>query len=273
MYENFIYNFEHYKTIARGDNEKKLPDEIRESILGENSDSLKTQVKREINIQKPIINLIDAAQSKTCNLATIAEYWFKLEDEMPLNCPSTVKQHVATRKEQALCPVTLLAYFFDPKKDVTILTISHKWAIERCFNQRVREFSARKSFTEYKEKRANFVDFDIKDMDAKTFWQSIRFEYPELSKVAIQALSIPASSAEIERVFSKWREVHTPLRNRLGAEKSEKLLSAYYHLSQLRLKKANKNNIPPDNETPEELEECDQSIDEELNVDFVADIL
>ena len=39
-----------------------------------------------------------------------------------------------------------------------------------------------------------------------------------------QLSSLPASSASVERVFSTFGYVHTKLRNRLGNEKTEKLV-------------------------------------------------
>ena len=53
---------------------------------------------------------------------------------------------------------------------------------------------------------------------------------PILSKLAKKLLLIPASSAQIERLFSSWAHVHSPDRNRLTFERSEKLVHIYYAL-------------------------------------------
>jgi len=52
--------------------------------------------------------------------------------------------------------------------------------------------------------------------------------HPSLSSLAQKLLKIPASSAQIERLFSNWFFVHSDLRNRLTVERSEKLVDIYY---------------------------------------------
>lgn len=212
------------------DKERKLEPKIRANLVSEKIDDIRDQIQKQILIQQPIINLIDASQSKTCNLADIAERWLKLEDEMPLNLPAKEKKSVRDRTEYALCDVTLAAFMFDPKKDKTLLSDWQKNRIERFVNKHLKDIVSVKAFGEYKVKGIKFADLAVEDIDARTFWLSIKFQYPLLSELALDLLNIPASSAEVERVFSKWREVHTSLRNRLGPEKSEKLLSAYYYL-------------------------------------------
>lgn len=165
MYINFIAKFEYYQAIVLKDKEKKIASDMKIQILVE-GEKLSANVKKEIRIQQPMINLINVAQNKTCNLATIAEYWFKLEDQMPLNCSAQVMELIAKRQNQALCQVTLTAYFFDPTKDKSIK--SHKVAIERCVNKKIKDIETLKAFAEYKEKRQHFVDIAVKLRTSKT---------------------------------------------------------------------------------------------------------
>ena len=62
------------------------------------------------------------------------------------------------------------------------------------------------------------------------FWKTAEFYAPTISKIAINLLKIPASSAEIERTFSKWSLIHTPLRNRLSFDRSKKIMYVYMSL-------------------------------------------
>lgn len=55
-------------------------------------------------------------------------------------------------------------------------------------------------------------------------------EHPKLSNLAVKLLQIPASSAQLERVFSQWALIHTPIRNPLTFERSKKLMYVYYSL-------------------------------------------
>lgn len=52
-----------------------------------------------------------------------------------------------------------------------------------------------------------------------------------MADFALKLISIPASSAEVERVFSNWKFVHSTLRNKLEFKKSKKLVEIYYNLN------------------------------------------
>ncbi len=56
------------------------------------------------------------------------------------------------------------------------------------------------------------------------FWADNKKKFPHLSNLAIRVLSIPASSAPIERVFSRGGIIMRPHRARLGAETLSKLI-------------------------------------------------
>lgn len=273
MYENFVYNYSYYQDIALKASEDDISSELKQDILV-NGEKLKKEATLEIKIQQPIVNLINAAQNNTINLADIADSWFKLEDQMPLSCSSNVLCHIKQRKKYALCPVTLTAYFLDPRKDKSVLSITHKVAIERCVNKQLKDITSLRAFGEYKEKGEHFADLGVKGLDAKTFWKSISFEYPELSKLALRALSIPASSAEIERTFSQWKLVHTAIRNKIGPEKSEKLLAAFHflHGDKPDKKQGSQGNIEQSMNTSEEFIE-DVGLDFAINREFVSSIL
>lgn len=51
-----------------------------------------------------------------------------------------------------------------------------------------------------------------------------------LCEFAVKLLTMPASSASVERIFSNFGLVQTKLRNRLGLEKATKLVTCYRHL-------------------------------------------
>jgi len=53
----------------------------------------------------------------------------------------------------------------------------------------------------------------------------------DVCKFLISLHSCPASSASIERIFSTYGLVWSDLRNRLGAEKAQKLVNVYRSLS------------------------------------------
>ena len=55
-----------------------------------------------------------------------------------------------------------------------------------------------------------------------TYWLSLRRDYPNLSRLALDVLSIPASSCDCERMFSELGDLLGPRRRRI----SSKLLAA-----------------------------------------------
>lgn len=67
----------------------------------------------------------------------------------------------------------------------------------------------------------------------QTYWFMVSKMHPFLGGLAEKLMKIPASSAQIERVFSNWSFIHSDLRNRLTAERSQKLISIYYSLKMM----------------------------------------
>lgn len=62
------------------------------------------------------------------------------------------------------------------------------------------------------------------------FWTWNRIDLPNLGEVACKLMLVPASTALIESLFSHWAYIHTDARNRLGNEKSSRLLDIYHSL-------------------------------------------
>jgi hypothetical protein len=61
------------------------------------------------------------------------------------------------------------------------------------------------------------------DGNAVLYWIAIRPKYPQLSKFAIDILTIPASSCECERLFSELGDLLEPKRRAINSE----LLAAF----------------------------------------------
>jgi hypothetical protein len=56
------------------------------------------------------------------------------------------------------------------------------------------------------------------DGNAVQYWITMRPKYPQLSKFAIDILTIPASSCECERLFSELGDLLEPKRRAIGSE-------------------------------------------------------
>jgi hypothetical protein len=60
--------------------------------------------------------------------------------------------------------------------------------------------------------------------DVLTWWHERRNSYPRLSRMAIDYLSIPATSVDVERVFSKGRILLSHLCSRLSVQSTWALM-------------------------------------------------
>jgi hypothetical protein len=50
------------------------------------------------------------------------------------------------------------------------------------------------------------------------YWQDLQPRYPNLSRLAIDILTIPASSCECERMFSELGDLLAPRRRKIGSQ-------------------------------------------------------
>lgn len=106
------------------------------------------------------------------------------------------------------------------------------------------------------------------------FWQNY-LQFPEtklLAQVGCRLLSIPASSAGVERSFSTQGYIHNKARNRLGEVKMEKLMRVKWTLSnQAKAFKPTKSTTKKENDTHFDLcppdENNDADIDELIELD------
>jgi hypothetical protein len=76
------------------------------------------------------------------------------------------------------------------------------------------------------------------DVDPRTWWQeqTQQTSYPALTKLALNILSIPAMSADPERLFSSAKHLITDLRNKLGIDIVEafECLKSWYKLQRFK---------------------------------------
>jgi len=76
-----------------------------------------------------------------------------------------------------------------------------------------------------KKKKLFAILFEKDTLTVNSFWSFAKQKYPELADFSNKLLSIPASTAKLERVFSNWSYIHNNLSNRLSPELSKKLLA------------------------------------------------
>jgi len=67
------------------------------------------------------------------------------------------------------------------------------------------------------------------NIDVWAFWLWKKDDYPNLYKVALSALSVPITSAEVERSFSAYNKIVSDLRTRMGNDTARVQAMLYYN--------------------------------------------
>ena len=201
---------------------KKIKPSVKSLIF---NDQFLEDVKRNIAIFDPVCILINTAQKSTSSLADIIHLWRKLE------VPEEFQSFLEKRKKMAFNIYALCAYYIHPKYHDFAKNNFEEHETREVHTFFIENLQAEDllSLTLFKEKRGVFRKLFEKNCgDGFVFWKFAKVYYSALASLALKLLQIPSSSAQIERVFSNWSFVHSPLRNRLSFEKSKKLLHVYY---------------------------------------------
>ena len=79
--------------------------------------------------------------------------------------------------------------------------------------------------TELRGELDRFLNSDCEHApDALAWWHDQRETYPRLSRMAVDYLSIPATSVDVEHVFSKGRVLLSHVRSRLSVQSTRALM-------------------------------------------------
>lgn len=218
-------NIEIYRDISNSDG--SIAEEIKQIL---NDDYFVIEVLAEIELQDPICKLINVCQAKKTSIADGAELWIDLI--IPTHLSNSQQKIYCKRKEMALSDVAVAAFYLDPFKD------KHK--LSRTQKKDARQFILSKLGTRFQdellayESENNLLLMNKID-NRKDFWTFSEIQMPNLSRIATKLHRIPASTAQLERVFSMWQHIHSQLRNRLTFARSKKLMHIYYFLNQTEL--------------------------------------
>lgn len=218
-------NLDIYRKIAGNNNSTKIDSKVYKLI---NDENFVKQVKSEAESQDPICEMINVFQKKDINVGDGADLWLDLK--APNYISSSQKQKYKKRKEMALTEVALAAFYVDPFKDKQKMTSKQK-SEARIFLASKLYGNFKNELLDYESEKPHILKLKEKVRSAKDFWTMAEHALPNLSKIAMKLLKIPASTAQLERIFSMWTHIHTKLRNRLTFENSKKLLTCYHYLT------------------------------------------
>lgn len=190
--------------------------------------------KTKINVRRmdPICELINNCQKSNVSVADAAEMWMKLCMTVKnLNdFTSSMKESVEKRAKMATNVYGLTANYLHPKYRGKMLSSTQTDLVED-FLLVVLDDDGLISLHEFQNNENIFKCLAEKNVNRPdAFWGLTDKKHPGLSRIADRLLKIPASSAQLERVFSNWSWIHSNVRNRLSQEKSKKLINTYYSL-------------------------------------------
>lgn len=206
--------------------------DIQESIYNKVQNiQMKRCAEHYLSLLKPIAVALDVVQRDTCSISEAVNVWKNLEEDIQNAGHSNVADKVKNRMKQACTPAHLLSNILDPRFRGNKLSLSDiDAAMEFAGDIGPQVLS---DVLNYRGETGPFKQYmfqeDVLKMVTPLAWwkcQSDRIS-KDMLKAALQVLGAKASSADVERVFSTFGLVQSQLRNRLGTEKSGKLVYMY----------------------------------------------
>jgi hAT family C-terminal dimerisation region len=177
-----------------------------------------------IKTSDPVCQLVNQCQRKDCSIADSTELWLKL------TVPRNFQNKLDARKKMVLNKYALAANFLHPTYNGKLQTDEQKEIVDEFFldelpNDGLDDLAA------FKQKAELFRTlFERNLTNPFTFWAMAANKFPFLAELARKLLKIPASSAQLERLFSTFSFVHSKRRNRLTGDRSKKLVFLYHTL-------------------------------------------
>jgi len=178
---------------------------------------------------RPVAAAIDQTQSDKCGLADACSI-FKDLMANPVLAPH--REKVKKRYQQAILPCHLVTYMLHPKYMAEGMSLEEveqakDWLINRneAFLAPAIAFQA-----EAAPYPPTFFRASARTMNTLTWWKAVGSSAdlpPGFYNLMITLHSACASSAAIERVFSSFGLIQSKLRNKLGAQKAQKLVFCY----------------------------------------------
>lgn len=162
------------------------------------------------------------------------------------NEEKNIKKALKIRKEFCISNIHNAAHVLDPKHfGKCLISEKHNDAVEFIYqltkkldNLDVEARQVIADLSRFKNKNGTFPKeylwAAIDNTDGLNWWNTFCSE-TELSKIAIKVLSLPATSAAVERTFCSYKDVHSLKRNRLTNERASKLVFIKHNLQVMRI--------------------------------------
>lgn len=187
---------------------------------------------------KPIANALDKTQSDKCFLSDCVLVWKKLLQQYDETDVLNLAEHqmVMKRYQQVMTPAHFLAYLLNPKMPQDQLSQEEKDLALEFVNIHYRNLKNTNLLQIIIKLHAKASPFNtlllseeiLKTTDIIDWWTAIHNLKGCVTQVELEIMkqlhTAISSSAGVERIFSAFNLVHSKLRNKLGTQKSAKLV-------------------------------------------------
>ena len=186
------------------------------------------EARNLLHILDPVAELTNFCQKSSSSAADAIEKWLVLFSD----CPD-LRDLFENRckKSNVFNIVTMTANYFHPVYRGQKLTQEQLQEVKNFIFEQL-DADALESCRMYIKNEGPFGALQRKQISStKAFWHyAAELGHQNLSKFALKLLKIPASTAQLERLFSNWGYIHNNIRNRLSVETSKKLVDVYFTL-------------------------------------------
>jgi hypothetical protein len=244
--KSVLLNLDVLKHLCIGANSSQisLPKDLREIILMETFNS---ELQHICATLEPLADAIYVIESNDCSFGDSFKIYCKLWNNFELRSDELgidVYKVLEKRWKDFYHPVMPLTDILNPKHMGK--NIDKRFHDTDDINRVMKQLSG--SEEEYLKTCSQLLMFRAKlgCFKAKELWQLVKLDEvspliwwkgngfhescPELMNLAVKVLSIPASSAGVERIFSSYGHIHNKNRNRFASDHAEQLAFIYHNL-------------------------------------------
>ena len=191
--------------------------------------SLTRNVEDYVKLLKPVAIALDSVQTAGINLSDSVAAWLKVGEELNEHLSTDKQAAFRKRMESAVTPLHLLSYCLDPRfaeesstklsRDLAAKAVNYAATVSDKLVPVIAKFRVRSPPFD----SPYMSEATRKSMMPADWWKLLDVEKDVLETIQC-ILSCSPSTADLERIFSTYSWVHSKERNRLGVEKSAKLV-------------------------------------------------
>ena len=228
--ECLLNNFKYFKQVADDD---RLVEKIKPNVLQKLLDEdFEQKMKELVKLFTPVCKFMNKCQDPRFTIAEATQFWLQIK--LPIENYSDLNKNFINntfnaRTEKALKSPMLAANLLHPQYQGSLLTQMQKDKAMQFLNETLNDVE-QAELTHYFRNKNSFAIYKENCSSAIDYWTWCSFTLPNLSKFVITLLLIPASTAQLEGVFSQWQFIHNDYKGNMSNETSGSLIDIYHTL-------------------------------------------